>query len=120
MWRKLFAILVISGLISFLGIGGAHAATLSWTATTTYTDGTPIEVTKIVTYDVQVDGVSQATAISGTSWVIPQSLIGHSKTLSFTVRAVLSTGEVSAYSLPLGWTSPAGIPSTPAGLSVTP
>ncbi len=98
----------------------AFAYTLNWTAPTAYTDGTPIETGKSISYDVQVDGAVQATGITGTSWPIPQSLVGHSKALAFTVRAVLSTGEVSAWASPFSWTSPAGIPASPSGLSVTP
>lgn len=120
MWRKL-SILVVVGFVGVLILTGtAEAATLSWSAATTYTDGTPIEATKTISYDIQVDGATQATGVTGTSWPIPQSLIGHSKTLTFTVRTVLSTGEVSAWSAPFGWVSPAGIPSAPSGLSVIP
>ncbi len=100
--------------------GGAFAYTLNWNPSTTYTDGTAFDAGVSVTYDVQVDGATVATGIAGTSWPIPQSLVGHNKALSFTARAVLSTGEVSAWAAPFAWTSPPGIPSAPGGLSVTP
>ncbi len=94
-----------------------NAATLSWSPVTTYTDGTAIEGTKAVSYEVSVDNVAQGT-VTGTSWPIPPSLAAHDKTLSFTVRTVLSTGEVSAWTPPFTWTSPTGVPNAPGGLTV--
>jgi len=104
----------------FLFASPAMAFTLNWVAPTQYTDGTPIESSKTITYDVAVDGSPQAANISGTSWPIPQSLIGHGKTLAFTLKSKLNTGEESAWSPPFPWTSPLGNPNPPSGISVTP
>jgi hypothetical protein len=119
--RQLF--LMVSLFVLLLGsfvVIEARAATLSWSPVTTYTDNTAIESSKIITYEVQVDGVTQATNVSGISWPIPQGLIGHGKVLTFNVRTKLSTGEVSAWTAPFPWTSPPGVPNRPSGMSVTP
>jgi hypothetical protein len=104
--------------------GAAETRTVSWTAVTTYTDGTPIEPTKTVTYDViwSADpGLSSASlrtiasSISQTSATFDPDVLGMARgqTVYFTGDAVLSTGERSALAPAFPWIVP--IVSLPPG-----
>lgn len=112
--------LVLGAILAFAST--ASAFNLNWQPATGYTDGMPFEAEIGVTYDIFVDNVVQATNVTGSSWPIPQSLIGHNKALVFTMQTVLSTGARSVFSLPFSWTSPEGIPNAVdrSGMSVTP
>lgn len=111
----------------------AETRSLAWDAVTTYTDGSPIEAGKTVTYtacwsndpwlaaDTLRTLVSSATATSVTFDPAVQGMVGY-QTIYFTVKSALSTGEESSHSAALPWTPPAavaGAPSAPAGLGIT-
>lgn len=111
----------------------AETRYLAWDAVTTYTDGTPIEAGKTVTYtacwsndpwlaaDTLRTLVSSANATSVAFDPAVQGMVGY-QTIYFTVKSALSTGEESSHSAALPWNPPAavaGAPSAPAGLGIT-
>jgi len=96
----------------------AETRTISWEPVTIYTDGTPIEAGKEVTYSaywttdpglgsLRTIGTSFATA----STTFDPDVLGMPRggTVYFTAKAVLGTGEVSALSPGYAWVVP---PST--------
>jgi hypothetical protein len=91
--------------------------TLSWSPTTTYTDGSLIEVTKVITYNVERGGATVSAKQLGTSYVFTT---GKGVNESFRVQTELNTGEVSAWSPAYSWTSPLGVPGPPSNLRVAP
>jgi hypothetical protein len=111
-------LLFLLGMIALLpGRGDAETRTISWTAVTTYTDGTPIETTKTVRYDIfwtQDAGLSSASlrtvasSIAQTSVTFDPDALGmpRGQTIYFTGDAVLNTGERSALASPYSWTVP--------------
>jgi hypothetical protein len=97
----------------------SFAWTVSWQPTTTYTDNTPIEASKMpVRYEIKKDGAVIVTNTTATSFAFTDT--GHGLTRSFTAKATLQTGEASAESPPYSWTVPLGEPRHPAGLQVVP
>ena len=118
-------LLLVGALLASYGIGNAETRTLRWSAVTTYTDNTPIEPTKTVTYDVYwtTDATlspaslhAVATSIAQTSTTFDPGTLGipRGQTVYFTGDAVLSTGEKSALSSAYAW----NVPSY-AGLSIS-
>ncbi|HEX9204517.1 MAG TPA: hypothetical protein VF853_01190 [Candidatus Deferrimicrobiaceae bacterium] len=111
----------------------AETRTISWTAVTTYTDGTPIEPTRTITYDIfwTTDaGLSPATlraiasSVSQTSATFDPDVQGmpRGQTIYFTGDAVLDTGEKSAMASPYSWVVPTVTPPpapTLASLSIS-
>lgn len=104
----------------------AWSETLSWNATTTYTDGSPISGT--VTYQPfwATDAAlttqhNLGSAISGTS--IPFSVdtegMPRGSSVYFSVRAIAS-GVASANANPLSWPVPNKAPSAPGNLRILP
>jgi hypothetical protein len=122
-------LLFLFGVIA--GIPGrvsAETRTISWTAVRNYTDGTPIETGKTVTYDIfwtPDAGLSSAslravaTSIVQTSATFDPDVLGmpRGQTVYFTGDVVLSTGERSALASPYSWTVPPGTPSPVPTLS---
>jgi len=88
----------------------------SWGAVTSYTDGLPIEATKVVYYNAFMDNAAMAVKTLNTWFKFPVTETG--VVHYFTAPAELSTGEKSALSPPFAWTSPPGTVSTPLGCSV--
>ena len=118
-WRTAGVYMVIAlGVMLAFGIGVSMAATktVSWNAVTTYTDGTSIEGTKTVYYNIWMDSTLIGNKVTGTSLIFTVSDYG--VTHQFTAQAELSTGEKSAVSPAYSWTSPLRVPATPAGLVV--
>ena len=106
----------------------AETRTIFWDPVTTYSDGTPIEAGKTITYSVYWTtdpGLSLAslhmigTSLSTTSTTFDPDGQGMTRggTVYFTSKAVLNTGEESVLSPAFSWVVP---PATPSGsLSVS-
>ena len=115
----------------------AETRTISWDPVTTYTDGTPIEAGKTVTYSAYWTtdpGLSLAslhvigTSLSTTSTTFDPDIQGMSRggTAYFTAKAVLNTGEESVLSPAYAWVVPVVTPppappppATLTGISVS-
>ena len=106
----------------------AETRTISWDPVTTYTDSTPIEPGKTVTYSAYWTtdpGLSLASlhtlgtsiATTSTTFDPDAQLMTRGGTVYFTAKAVLNTGEESALSPAFAWVVP--IVATPGALSVT-
>jgi len=101
----------------------AETRTISWAAVTTYTDGTPIEAGKTVSYSVYwtIDpGLGSlhpiGTSIAETSTPFDPDVLGMIRggTVYFTVKTVLSANEISALSPGYAWVVPPAPPTTRA------
>jgi hypothetical protein len=119
-------LLLLTGvLLAVPGRGDAETRTLSWSAVTTYTDNTPIEPTKTVTYSVYWSADPAlapaslqpiASSITQTSTTFDVDVLGipRGQTAYFTMETVLSTGEKSALAPAYPW-----IPPALTGLSIS-
>ncbi|MHB9060418.1 MAG: hypothetical protein ACYC47_02835 [Desulfobacteria bacterium] len=105
----------------------AETRTISWDPVTTYTDNTPIEAGKTVTYSAYWTtdpGLSIAslhtigTSLTTTSTTFDPTVQGMTRggTVYFTAKAVLNTGEESSLSPAYSWVVPLVTPP-PAVLS---
>jgi len=115
------------GLLSTLALPAfAETRTISWNPVTTYTDGTPIEPGKTITYSVYWTtdpGLSLAslraigTALTTTSTTFDPGVQGMTRggTVYFTAKAVLNTGEESGLSPAYSWVVPV---VTPPGVTL--
>ena len=111
----ILALLMIGATMMFAG--SAFAFTLSWGAVTTYTDNSLIgSEASGVFYNVEMDGLSVATRISATSWILTPVLKRSAHT--FRAQTVLGTGELTAWSPLFLWTAPAGNPNAPGQLRI--
>ena len=119
-------LLTIACLLAITSRTFAETRTVSWDPVTTYTDGTPIEAEKTVTYtaywttDAGLSIASLRTigsSVPQTSTTFDPDLQGMTRgsTVYFTAKAVLNTGEESALSPAFSWTVP--VVSVPAVLS---
>ena len=109
------------GILSILALPAfAETRTISWNPVTTYTDGTPIEAVKTVSYtsywttDPGLGSLTAiATAITATSTTFDPGVQGMTRggTVYFTAKAVLNTGEESALSPAYSWVVPVVTPS---------
>lgn len=125
--------IAVLGILLFLSasahVAPAETRQLSWSAVTTYTDGTPIEAGNTVHYTVcwsndpwlaaetlrTLD--SSTTATSAAFDPAVQGMTDY-QTVYFTVKSVLSTGEESTLSDALPWNPPPatvsdGVPTAP-------
>ena len=102
----------------------AETRTISWDPVTTYTDGTPIDAGKTVTYSAYWTtdaGLSLAslrtlgTSLTTTSTTFDPTVQGMTRggTVYFTAKAVLNTGEESALSPAYAWVVPVVTPPPP-------
>jgi len=113
--KKMIGLLI--GLAILMYAGNARAFTLNWDPVTQYTDNTTIgPEAGGGFYNVEMDGAAASGNFSGTSWVIPP--VAKKSSHTFRARAVLGSGEVSAWTPPFAWTSPQGSPAVPSGMSV--
>lgn len=111
------AVLVIGATMLFAA--PVSAFTLSWNPVTTYTDNTVIGAeANGIFYNVEMDGAMASGNFSGNTWNIPA--VAKKSAHTFRVRTVLGTGDMSAWTPPFAWTSPAGVPVVPSGLTVQP
>jgi len=112
------------GILAALAIPAfAETRTISWSAVTTYTDGTPIEAGKTVSYSVYwttdpglASLHSIGTSIAETSTPFDPDVLGMIRggTVYFTVKTVLSANEISALSPGYAWVVPPAPPTTRA------
>ena len=122
--RSVGVLLAVVLCAMILFVGNAEAEILFWQPVTTYTDGSPIEAAKTVTYNIRVDGAGQGNvpcdpATDGAcEWAIPPPLAGHNTAHVFAIQTTLDTGEVSEWTDPFAWTSPAGTPAKATGIGV--
>ena len=100
----------------------AEPRTISWAPVTTYTDGTPIETGKTVTYSAYWTtdpGLGSlhtiGTGIAATSTQFDPDVQGMTRggTVYFTAKAVLNTGEESVLSPGYSWVVPLATPPPP-------
>src|SRR3972149_4339243 len=104
----------------------AETRTISWDPVTTYTDGTPIEAGKTVTYSAYWTtdpGLGSlhtiGTSLATTSTTFDPDVQGMTRggTVYFTAKAVLNTGEEAALSPAYAWVVPIVPPPPPAVLT---
>ena len=122
--KKVAKRLLWIGILSTLALPAfAETRTISWNPVTTYTDGTPIEAGKTVSYtsywttDPGLGSLTTiATAITATSTTFDPGVQGMTRggTVYFTAKAVLDTGEESALSPAHAWVVPVVTPSPDA------
>src|SRR3990172_1362310 len=102
--------------------------TISWDPVTTYTDGTPIEAGKTVTYSAYWTtdpGLGSlhtiGTSLITTSTTFDPTVQGMTRggTVYFTAKAVLNTGEESALSPAYAWVVPIVTPPPAVLTAVT-
>jgi len=114
------------GILAALAIPAfAETRTVSWNPVATYTDGTPFESGKTVSYSVYWTtdpGLGSlrtiGTSIATSSRSFDPAALGMTPggTAYFTTKAVMNTGEASALSPAYSWVVPL-VTSPPAGLS---
>jgi hypothetical protein len=103
----------------------AQAETLSWTAPTTYTDGSLIGTatkTYMAVWSTSSSLTSPTTLVASTSTTsttfnVTTAAMPRGTTIYFGVRATVG-GVNSAYSTALSWLVPTLSPSAPGGLSI--
>ena len=125
--KKVASLFFWAGILAALAIPAfAETRTFSWAPVTTYTDGTPIEAGKTVTYtaywttDPGLGSLHTiGSSIATTSTTFDPTVQGMTRggTVYFTVKAVLSTSEVSALSPGYAWVVPTATraPTPPTG-----
>ncbi|MCP2500339.1 MAG: hypothetical protein NCA08_02040 [Deltaproteobacteria bacterium] len=100
----------------------AETRTIFWNPITTYTDGTPFETGKTITYSVYWTtdpGLASlhtiGTSLATTSTTFDPGVQGMTRggTVYFTGKAVLNTGEESALSPAFAWVVPVVTPPPP-------
>jgi hypothetical protein len=123
--KRITMLFALAMAIVVAGPLAARAETLSWTAPTTYTDGSAIgsaTITYLAVWSTSSSLTSPTTlasSISGTSTTFNVSTAGMARgtTIYFGVRATVG-GVNSAYSSALSWLVPTLSPSAPGGLSI--
>lgn len=123
--KKVLVLLVGLALV-LVGVFFTYAVprTVSWTAVTTYTDGSLIEGSNAVMYNVWMqDNVSKtitqlANQTSAVSVGFNDSGLVKGRSYNFWAQAVVGTGQASDNSAIYVWKMPDGKASTPTGLSV--
>ena len=114
--RRLILVVVI--LLAMVGM--AQAATLSWTAPTTYTDGSAIPTTLTKTYSMKSGSASSGPwsaegTTTGTSGTVSEPSAGTTKW--YTVSVTVS-GVESANATPVFKSAPDKTPSAASGLKI--
>ena len=110
-------LLLASMLLAIPGRGDAETRTVFWGAVTAYTDGTPIEPTRTVTYDVfwttdialspaSLHLIAGGVAQTSATFDADAQGIPRGQPVYFTGNAILNTGEKSALSPPYTWNVP--------------
>ena len=129
--KKIAAYSLWVGILAALALPAfAETRTISWSAVTTYTDGTPIEAGKTVSYSVywttdpglgSLHTISTGIATTTTTFDPGTQGMTRGGTVYFTVKTVLSTSEISALSPGYAWVVPPVPPSQPtlSGISVS-
>jgi hypothetical protein len=118
-------LMTVAILLASLPRAFAETRTISWDPVTTYTDSTPIEAGKTVSYSVYwtTDPAlgslhTIGTSLATTSTIFDPGVQGMTRggTVYFTAKDILSTGEVSALTPAYAWVVPLATPA-PAVLS---
>jgi hypothetical protein len=114
--KKVAKVLLWVGILAALAIPAfAETRTISWGPVTAYTDGTPIEAGKTVTYSAYWTtdpGLGSlhtiGTSLTATSATFDPGVQGMTfgGTVYFTAKAVLNTGEESVLSPAYAWVVP--------------
>jgi len=114
---RVFLLVCLASALALPGLSRAETRTLAWSAVTTYSDGTPIESTVYITYNIYWTSdaglsagslrpvVSSAVQTTGT---FDPDLVGMPRgtTVYFTGETVLSTGVKSSLTPAVPWTVP--------------
>jgi len=118
--KRFASYLLWVGILATLAIPAfAETRTISWDPVTTYTDGTPIEAGKTVSYSAYWTtdpGLGSlhtiGTSLAATSTTFDPDVQGMTRggTVYFTAKAVLNTGEASAFSPAYSWVVPVVTP----------
>jgi hypothetical protein len=127
--KKAAKYLPLVGILATLAIPAfAETQTISWDPVTTYTDNTPIEDGKTVTYTVHWttdSGLGSlhtiGTSLATTSTTFDPDARGMTGggTVYFTAKAVLNTGEESALSPAYTWVVPLATPAPAAAKNIS-
>jgi hypothetical protein len=120
--KKVASCFLWVGILAALAIPAfAETRTISWATVTTYTDGTPIEAGKTVSYTAywttdpalgSLHTISASIATASTTFDPGVQGMTRGGTVYFTVKAVLSTSEVSVLSPGYAWVVPLSTPAT--------
>jgi len=118
--KRFASYLLWVGILATLAIPAfAETRTISWDPVTTYTDGTPIEAGKTVSYSAYWTtdpGLGSlhtiGTSLAATSTTFDPDVQGMTRggTVYFTTKVVLNTGEASALSPAYSWVVPVVTP----------
>ncbi len=124
--KKMAKHLLCIGILAALAFPAfAETRTISWSAVATYTDGTPIEAGKTVSYSVywttdpglgSLHTIRTGIATTSTTFDPGTQEMPAGGTVYFTVKTVLSSSEISALSPGYAWIVPSATPP-PAVLS---
>jgi hypothetical protein len=127
--KKVAKYLLWVGILAAIAIPAfAETRTISWATVTTYTDGTPIEAGKTVSYTAYWTtdpGLGSLHAIGSslvtTSTTFDPDVQGMIRggTVYFTTKAILNTGETSALSPAFAWVVPLATPGRPVPAAPT-
>jgi hypothetical protein len=118
-------ILALGIILSLCGIASAATHTISWSPVVTYTDGAAING-KTVSYSLYWSTTPRLTSITmfdygltRTSRTFDPAALGMAvgRTVYFTMRTKLSTGEASGYASPRAWVVPGTSPNTSGNAS---
>jgi hypothetical protein len=126
MRKSALGLLAFGILLAVRGTASAEIQTISWSPVTTYTDGTPI-IGKTITYSVYwtTDATLRTSLVAIASGVTQsyttfdpagQGMI-QGRTVYFTMKTSLNSGEVSALSAAHPWVVPAVSPPPSPALS---
>lgn len=111
------AVLVIGATMLFAGNARAlcpDSCEMWWTPPTTYTDNTVIESQDLpLSYVAEWDGIALPVTTQ-ISVPVPKPY-GHGVAHILKVKTITARGTEGAFSPPFPWTSPVGIPRSPAG-----
>jgi hypothetical protein len=125
---RLVLIACFASALALPGLSKAETRTITWSAVSTYTDGTPIDPTKEIKYDFYwtsdagLSAGSLHTVVSSTSQTtcaFDPDLLGMPRgtTVYFTGEVVLNTGEKSSLTPAYPWAVPPPVPGSVPSLS---
>jgi len=111
------AVLVVGAMLIFAS--SAHAlcpdsCEMWWTPPTQYSDNTAIESQDLpLSYVAEWDGAALPVTVS-TALPVPKPY-GHGVSHTLRIKSITARGTEGLFSPPFPWTSPVGIPKSPAG-----
>ena len=117
----------LASALALPGLSRAETRTITWSAVTTYTDGTPIESNVYITYKMywtsdaglSVGSLRPVVSSAATTGTFDPDLVGMPRgtTVYITGEADLSTGEKSSFAPGFPWAVPPPVLSSLPGLS---